>query len=98
MMSIFLLDDDNTRILLFEMRIGMNEFDHRILGLLRQERERPENSGLNRNSNPDLCDAGALLHQLRLLIDPHKDQLPVGLITQLVEHGTGLSRRLLMQR
>ena len=26
----------------FEMWIGMNEFDHRILALLKQQRERPE--------------------------------------------------------
>ena len=30
------IDDDNTRIV-FEMRIGMNEFDHRILALLKQQ-------------------------------------------------------------
>ena len=43
----------------------MNEFDHRILVLLKQQRKRPEkNSGLNWNSNPDLCDASAVLHQL----------------------------------
>ena len=41
----FVLDDDNTRIShVFEMRIGMNEFDHRILALLKQHRERPEKS------------------------------------------------------
>ena len=27
----------------FEMWIGMNEFDHCILALLKQQRERPEN-------------------------------------------------------
>ena len=38
-----LLDDDNTGIFhVFEMQIGMNEFDHRILALLEQQRERPE--------------------------------------------------------
>ena len=26
----------------FEMQSGMNEFDHRILALLKQQRERPE--------------------------------------------------------
>ena len=37
------LDDDNTGIFhVFEMRIGMNEFDHSILALLEQQRERPE--------------------------------------------------------
>ena len=43
----------------FKMRHGMNELDHRILSLLKQQRERPE-----RDWNPDLCDAGAVLHQL----------------------------------
>ena len=41
----------------------MNEFDHLILVLLKQ-RERPENISLNRDSNPDLCDAGATALQL----------------------------------
>ena len=37
------LVDDNTGIsYVFEMRIGMNDFDHRILALLKQQRERPE--------------------------------------------------------
>ena len=36
------------------MWIGMNGFGQGIL-------ERPENSGLNGDSNPDLCDASALL-------------------------------------
>ena len=31
--------------------IYVNEFDHHILALLKQGRERPENSGLNGNSN-----------------------------------------------
>ena len=35
------VDNDNTRIE-FEMRIGMNEFDHRIVALLKQKQERPE--------------------------------------------------------
>ena len=26
-------DDDTTRILVFEVRIGMNEFDHRSIGI-----------------------------------------------------------------
>ena len=42
----------------------MNEFDYRILALLKLRRERSENSNLNGDSNPDLCDAGAVLHQL----------------------------------
>ena len=39
----------------------LNESGHRILALLKQQRERPENSDLNGDSNPDLCDAGAVL-------------------------------------
>lgn len=36
-------DDDNKRIFrIFEMWIAMNEFDDRILALLKQRRERPE--------------------------------------------------------
>ena len=31
---------------------------------LSSNKKRPKNSGLNRESNPDLCDAGAVLHQL----------------------------------
>ena len=31
----------------------------------KQRRKRSENSDLNGDSNPDLCDAGAVLHQLR---------------------------------
>ena len=35
--------DDITRIFhVFEMWIGMNEFDHRILALLKQHQEKPE--------------------------------------------------------
>ena len=35
-------DDDNTGIFhVFEMWIGMNELDHHILALLKQQRERP---------------------------------------------------------
>ena len=64
-------DDDNTRIfLVFEMRIEMSEFAHRILALLMQRQERLE------------------FFIGRLIIDPHNDQLPVGLIPQLVEHCT----------
>ena len=46
------IDDDNTGIVrVFEIRIGMNEFDHRMmifffLVLFNQQRQRPENSGL----------------------------------------------------
>ena len=42
----------------------INEFDHRILALLKQQREGPENPGLNWDSNPDLCDTEAKLHPL----------------------------------
>ena len=38
----------------------MNEFDHRILVLLKHLQERSENSDLN----VDLCNAGAVLYQL----------------------------------
>ena len=35
--TIIIIDDGNTEIFhVFEMRIGMNEFDHRILALLQQ--------------------------------------------------------------
>ena len=85
----------------------MNEFDHRsFLLLLKQKRERPENSSLNGDLNLDLCDAGAVLYQLSdqanweqvvmwvdygLIINPHNDLLPVGLIAQLVEHCPGFT-------
>ena len=37
------IDDDNTGIFhIFEMQIGMNEFDYPILALLKQRQERPE--------------------------------------------------------
>ena len=43
------IDDDNARIFhVFEIKIGMNEFDHRILALLKQQRERPESFVSNR--------------------------------------------------
>ena len=45
------IDDVNTNcFLVFEMRIGMNEFDQCIL--------------TQRGFEPDLCDAGAVLHRL----------------------------------
>ena len=40
--------------------MGMNEFDHHILALLEQQRERPEKF---RSADLDLCGAGAVLHQ-----------------------------------
>ena len=36
------LDDNSGVFHVLEMRIGMNEFDHRLLALLKQHRERPE--------------------------------------------------------
>ena len=42
----------------------LNEFDHRIQALRKQQRERLKTSGLNEDSNPCLCDAGAVLNQL----------------------------------
>ena len=33
----------------------MNGFDHRIFAMLKQQRERPENSGLNGDSNRGAC-------------------------------------------
>ena len=45
----------------------MNEFDHRRFFnrcLSSSEKGlKTENSGLNGDSNPDICDAGAVLHQ-----------------------------------
>ena len=47
---------------------GVNEciiYDHpSFLLLLKQQRKRPKSSGLNRDLNPDLCDASALLYHL----------------------------------
>ena len=44
---------------------SMNEFDHRILTLLNQQRELGlKNSDLNWDLNPDLYNAGAVLYQL----------------------------------
>ena len=42
----------------------LNEFDHRIQALRKQQRESLKNSDLNEDSNPCLCDAGAVLNQL----------------------------------
>ena len=47
----------------------MNEFDYRILALLKQRRERSESSNLKGDSNPDICDAGAVLHQLNYQVN-----------------------------
>ena len=54
-----IVDDDPGIFHVFEMRIRLNEFDHRILALLKQPWERPE-----RHLNPDFCKAGAVLYQL----------------------------------
>ena len=40
------------RVALLEMRIGMNEFDHHILALLEQQRERPEKFSPERGFEP----------------------------------------------
>ena len=42
----------------------MNEFDHRILALPKQHRERPEKFRPEWGLEPDLCHASALLHQV----------------------------------
>ena len=58
-----MLDNDNTRIFhLFEMQTTINDFNHAILELLKQQRERPKNSGLSGNWNPNLCNASAVHH------------------------------------
>ena len=49
----------------FELRIGMNEFGHHsFYRCLSSSEKSLKNSGLNGDSNPNLCDAGALLYQL----------------------------------
>ena len=54
------IDADNTTIFhVFQMWIGLNEFDHGILALFKHQRERP-----GWGFDPDLCDAGAVLYQL----------------------------------
>ena len=45
----------------FEMRCGMKEFDHI---LYRSSKKGLKNSSLNGDLNPDLCNVGAVLHQL----------------------------------
>ena len=57
--KIIIVDDDTGIFHVFEMRIRLNEFDRRILALLKQPWERPE-----RHLNPDFCKAGAVLYQL----------------------------------
>ena len=63
--TVEMMINDNTGIFhLFELRIGMNEFDHRsFYRCLSSSKKGLKNSGLNGDSNPDLCDAGVVLHQ-----------------------------------
>ena len=49
--------------------IVMNEFDHSILKLLKQQRIRPEKFRPERGFQPDLCDGSAVLHQLSYQIN-----------------------------
>ena len=60
------IDDDNTGIFhVFELWIGMNEFDHRsFCHCLSSSEKDLKNSCLNGDSNPDFCDAVAVLYQL----------------------------------
>ena len=52
--------------LVFEMLSGINECDHCIFfnAALSSREEGLKNSGLNWYSNPELCNAGAVLYQL----------------------------------
>ena len=56
---------------------------------------KPEkNSGLNGiQTHSDLHDTGAFFPFYRYITNSQHDQLPVGLIAQLVEHYTGISQR-----
>ena len=60
------IDDDNyiTIFHVFEMWIGMNEFDHSILAVFKHQRERPEKFRPEWAFDPDICDASAVLYQL----------------------------------
>ena len=49
--------DDTGIFPVFEMQIGMNEFDQRISALLNQQWDRPENSGINGDLNVTLTSA-----------------------------------------
>ena len=72
--------DDNTRIFhVFEMRIGINEFDQRIF--FKTHFKYMENSGIT-----IIC-----LHIYGLIIDPHNHLLRFGLVTELVEQCTGIA-------
>jgi len=68
------------------MRIEQNEFDHRILALLEQQRESPEKF-LKKNS----CITIIYPYIYGLTIDPHNDQRPVGLIAQLGGYQTRIA-------
>ena len=55
-----MIDDNTGTFHVFELRIGMNEFDYRSLS---SSEEGLKNPGLNGDSNPDLCDAGRVFCQ-----------------------------------
>ena len=53
-----------------ELRIETHVYDlHSLQRYLRSSVKSPKISGLNGDSKPDLCDAGALLHQLRYQVN-----------------------------
>jgi len=56
------------------MKIKLNEFDHHILVLLKQQWESLKNSGLNRDLNPDLCRLGLLLSVVWNYYKEHKQR------------------------
>ena len=68
------------------MRIEENEFDHRILALLKQQRESPEKF-LKKKSWLTII----YLYIYGLTIDPHNDQRPLGLIAQQVKNQTRIA-------
>ena len=55
--------DSTIGILALSERV-MNEFDHLILAVLSSSEKGLKNSSRNEDSNPDLCDASAVLSQL----------------------------------
>ena len=55
---------DSTIAILALSEHVMNEFDHRILALLKSSEKGLKNSGPNGDSSPDLCHAGAVLNWL----------------------------------
>ena len=68
------------------MRIEENKFDHRILALLKQQRESTDKF-LKKNS----CITIIYLCIYGLIINPHNDQRPLGLIAQLVKNQTPIA-------